>query len=236
MKRGIEARFNVAIDIPRQGEGKTDIKIRGKAENIKSAKAHIATFLKEQEGETVMVPRAKHHAVSNNGQIFRKFRNDWGVTVDHAGHNVPAKPETTRANGGSLPLITDDEDAVADSHSWTIVQNVSAEEGLIPWILRGSADNVEKAKNAIQAALEQSSKQDTTGLLILPDPRTYRHVIGPGGSKVKNIRGQSGCRITVPRDQAKGEPIEIVGSKEGVEKAKELILAAVKEGTNRSRD
>ncbi|PKS11507.1 hypothetical protein jhhlp_003272 [Lomentospora prolificans] len=236
VKRNMESRFNVAIDVPRQGENKTGIKIRGKPENIKAAKEHIETFLKEQEGETILVPRAKHHAVSNNGQIFRKFRNDWGVTVDHAGHSVPDKPETTRANGGSLPLITDDEDTASDAHSWTIVQNVSAEEGDIPWVLRGSAENVEKAKKAIQTALDQSSKQDTTGLLVLPDPRTYRHVIGPGGSKVKAIRNQSGCRITVPRDQAKDEPIEIIGSKEGVEKAKDLILAAVKEGSNRSRD
>jgi len=35
----------------------------------------------------------------------------------------------------------------------------------------------------------------------------------------------------VSRDQA-GDAIEIVGSREGVEKAKELILAAVREGVN----
>jgi hypothetical protein len=36
----------------------------------------------------------------------------------------------------------------------------------------------------------------------------------------------------VPRDQAKDEAIEVCGSAEGVEKAKELILQAVKEGMN----
>jgi polyribonucleotide nucleotidyltransferase len=98
---------------------------------------------------------------------------------------------------------------------------------------------VEKAKKLIEAALQQAAKQNTTGYLVLPDPRTYRHVIGQGGSKVNAIRKQSGCKITVPRNQAEDEAIEIVGSKEGVEKAKELILQAVKEGvdgTSRSRD
>ncbi|SPO04980.1 related to SCP160 protein [Cephalotrichum gorgonifer] len=234
VKRQMEAKFEVSIDIPRQGEGKTGVKISGLPEKVQAAKKHIETLVKEQEGETVQVPRAAHHAVSNNGQFFRKLRNDWSVTVDHAGQAIPAKPETTRANGGSLPLITDDEDTASDAHSWTVVQSVtSGEEGDIPWVLRGSAENVEKAKKAIQAALEQASKHDTTGLLVLPDPSTNRFIIGPGGSKVKSIRSQSGCKITVPREN-NGEPIEVVGSKEGVEKAKELILAAVREGLNGS--
>lgn len=232
-KRQMEGKFGVSIDIPRQGDGKTGVKVTGPPEKVSSAKEHIETLLKEQEGETVQVPRAMHHAISNNGQFFRKLRNDMSVTVDHAGQSAPPKPESTRANGGSLPLITDDADTASDAHSWTVVQNVSSEEGDIAWVLRGSADNVEKAKKAIQTALDQASKQDTTGLLTLPDARNYKFIIGPGGSKVKGIRTQSGCKITVPREN-KGEPVEIVGSKEGVEKAKDLILAAVEEGLERS--
>jgi polyribonucleotide nucleotidyltransferase len=95
---------------------------------------------------------------------------------------------------------------------------------------------VGRAKEAIQKALEQAQKQDATGYLILPDPRTYRHVIGPNGSKVNAIRKQSNCKIQVPRDQAKDEAIEIVGSQEGVEIAKDLILAAVREGANTARE
>lgn len=233
-KKQMESKFEVSIDIPRQGDGKTSVKITGRPEKVTAAKEHIETLLKEQEGETVQVPRAMHHAISNNGQFFRKLRNDMSVTVDHAGQSTPPKPESTRANGGSLPLITDDADAASDAHSWTVVQNVSsAEEGDIPWVLRGSADNVEKAKKAIEAALEQAGRQDTTGLLTLPDARSYRFIIGPGGSKVKSIRGQSGCKITVPREN-KGEPVEVVGSKEGVEKAREMILEAVREGLERA--
>lgn len=233
-KRKLEGKFEVSIDIPRQGDGKTGVKITGLPEKVQAAKEHIQTLLKEQEGEAVQVPRSMHHAISNNGQFFRKLRNDMSVTVDHAGHSTPAKPEATRANGGSLPLITDDADAASDAHSWSVVQNVaSGEEGDIPWVLRGSADNVEKAKKAIDDALKQAAKQDTTGLLVLPDPRNYRFIIGQGGSKVKGIRNQSGCKITVPREN-KGEPVEVVGSREGVEKARELILEAIQEGLNRS--
>ncbi|KAL2161967.1 hypothetical protein VTH06DRAFT_7752 [Thermothelomyces fergusii] len=232
-KRNIEAQFKVSIDVPRQGSDSTNVKIVGQPADVEKAKAHIEDLVKEQPGETVMVPRALHHAVSNNGQIFRKLKSEYRVTVDHAGQPIPPKPvapTNARANGGSLPLITDDEDTIANAHSWKVVEQASTEEGDIPWVLRGSPENIEKAKQAIQSALDQASKQNATGYLVLPDPKTYRFVIGHGGAKVNSIRKQSGCKITVPRDQTQGDAIEIVGSKEGVEKAKDLILEAVKEG------
>lgn len=235
VKRGLEAQFKVSIDIPRQGSGQTAVKIVGQSADVEKAKAHIESLVKEQQGETVLIPRSLHHALSNNGQIFRQLRKDYHVSVDHAGHPVPAKPSTpakTRANGGDLPLITDDAEAIADAHSWNVVELTSTEEGEIPWVLRGSPEDVEKAKKAVDAALEQARKQTAIGYLILPDPKTYRYVIGQGGSKVNSIRKQSGCKITVPRDQAKAEAIEVVGTKEGVEKAKELILAAVRDGVS----
>ncbi|KAH8816113.1 putative RNA binding effector protein Scp160 [Xylogone sp. PMI_703] len=232
-KRNLESQFKVSIDIPKQGSGQTNIKITGRPENVEKAQAHILEVTKEAAGETVQVPRSVHHIVADNGQFFRKLRNNHQVTVDHAGHKVPPKPAapSTRANGGSLPLITDDADKTADAFSWNVVSNSGSElDGEIPWVLRGPEENVPKAKAALQAAIEQALKNNTTGYLVLPDPRTYRYVIGQGGSKVNSIREATGCKITVPRDQARDEAIEISGSADGVEKAKELILKAVKEG------
>ncbi|KAK0385284.1 hypothetical protein NLU13_7760 [Sarocladium strictum] len=236
-KRQMETKFSVSIDVPRQGDGKTGVKIVGRPENVAQAKEHIQSLLKSQQGETVQVPRSMHHAVANGGQFFRQLRSNHQVTVDHAGATLPSKPDVSaRENGGSLPLITDDADANTDAHSWKVVKTTSGEEGDIPWVLRGNPENVAKAKELIQKALEQAQKQDATGYLILPDPRTYRHVIGPNGSKVNAIRKQSNCKIQVPRDQAKDEAIEIIGTSEGVEIAKDLILAAVREGVNRPRE
>ena len=62
------------------------------------------------------------------------------------------------------------------------------------------------------------------GFLILPDPRAYRHVIGPGGSEINRLRKSTGTQIQVPRDQSKGEAIVITGEKAGVEEARDLIL------------
>jgi polyribonucleotide nucleotidyltransferase len=238
-RREIESRFQVNIDIPRQGSGQTGVKITGPVEKVAEAKEHIANLVKEEEGETIQVPCGLHHSISDNGMFFRRLKQDHQVNVDHAGHKVPAKPTTSsnaRANGGALPLITDDQSAVADAHSWNVVSVADSEDGEIPWVLRGSPENVAKAKARLQTALEQARKQTSTGYLILPDPRTYRFVIGQGGSKVNNIRKQTGCKVTVPKDQARDEAIEIAGSAEGVEKAREMILEAVKEGlSNGSR-
>ncbi|KAH6647317.1 hypothetical protein BKA67DRAFT_662120 [Truncatella angustata] len=238
-KRKLESEFSVSIDIPRQGAGQTGVKITGKPDAVAKAKEHIQSSFKEEPTETVQVPRKYHNAISNNGQFFRRLRNDFKVTVDHAGQAPPTKTKSAnaRVSTGATPLITDDPEEVADAHSWNLVESTSNEEGDIPWVLKGTAENVERAKEAINKALEQAKKPSTTGYLVLADPSTYRYVIGQGGSKVNAIRKQSGSQIQVPKDQASDEAIEITGTKEGCEKAKDLILEAVREGVaSRSRD
>jgi rRNA processing protein Krr1/Pno1 len=235
-KKELESKFKVTLDIPRQGSGQTGVKITGQPADVAKARAHIEDLVKEQQGETIQVPRKVHHSVADNGLFFRRLRNDHKVTVDHAGHKIPPKPTAptnVRANGGSMPLITDDAADTADVHSWKTVDVSESElDGDIPWILRGPPDNVAKAQAAVQAALEQALRNSTIGYLTLPDPSTYRYVIGQGGRKVDSIRKATGCKITVPRDQARDEAIEIVGSADGVDAARDLILTAVKEGGN----
>ena len=237
-RKALESRFKVNIDVPRQtvqGPQRSHVKLAGPPENVEKAKQHILELVRDQEGETIQVPRGLHNVVSDNGQFFRRLRQDHKVTVDHAGQQPPPKSSNTprpRINvGGALPLITDDLNS-ADNHSWEVVDHGSndAETGEIPWVLRGSSENIAKARATLQRALEQAQTQRSTGYLILPDPRTYRLVIGPGGSQINSIRKQTGCRINVPRDQAKGEAIEIVGSSQGVEQAKDIILETVKNG------
>jgi polyribonucleotide nucleotidyltransferase len=235
-KKELESKFRVSIDIPRQGSGQTSIKITGLPADVKQAKTHILDLVKDQEGETVQVPRKVHNTIADNGQFFRRLRNDLQVTVDHAGHKVPPKTAAAanaRANGDSLPLITDDADAAANAFLWNVVDSSTSDvDGEIPWILRGPSENIPKAKSTLAAAIEQALKNTTTGYLVLSDPGTYRRVIGQGGSKVNSIRKATGCKITVPRNQAKDEAIEIIGTAEGVEKAKEMVLKAVKDGAS----
>jgi len=236
-KKALESQFKVSIDIPGRESGRTGIKIRGLPADVAKAKAHIQEVTKEEPGETIQVPLHFHHVISNDGQIFRNLRRDHNVRVDHADHKVPPKPSRRDAPiDAPLPLITD-EQPDADSHTFRTVSVVPAEsEGDIPWVLRGDAASVAKAKAAITAALEQAQRTTTTGYLFLPDPRLYRYVVGQAGKKVQSLRKQTGCTIEVPKAGEQGEAIEISGTEEGVEKARQLILEAVQDGARRAVD
>ncbi|KAJ5650703.1 uncharacterized protein N7484_004426 [Penicillium longicatenatum] len=240
-RRGIESKFNVTLDIPKQGSGRTDVKLKGASAAVAEAKEHIQSLMKDQHAETAFVPTHLHHAVADNGAFFRRLRSDYQVTVDHAGKSVPANPasEETRssANGTSLPLITDDPTEATDAHSWKVIDNsisADADTTPFPWVLSGSPENVVKARAAIEKAIASASQQSATGYLILPDPKTYRFVVGQGGSQINAIRKKTGCRINVPKDQARGEAIEVRGSSAGLEEAKDMILEAVQNGLNGS--
>lgn len=192
---------------------------------------------KDEDGETVQVPRRLHHVIF--AEIFHRLRRDFKVTIDHAGQKPPSKstniPRSSGQGTGALPLITDDQESL-DEHSWEIFDNNfdSAEPGDIPWVLRGSPENVSKARAALEKAIGQVQVQQhlVTGYLVVSDHASHRHIIGNHGSQIDQIRKQTGCRIQVPKPHTKGEPIEIVGSKDGVEHAKEIILGVVRKGGN----
>ncbi|KAI9826550.1 MAG: hypothetical protein M1832_006146 [Thelocarpon impressellum] len=237
-RRSLETRFNVGIEIsrlPAAEQTSPDVKVSGLPADVAKAKEHILGMVKGNEGETIQVPRQLHHVVSDNGNIFRRLRQDHKVTVDHAGHQVPEDSRSSaprsRTNGESMPLITDKPDA--EALSWEIVhhdEGSSSESGDIPWMLRGPADRVGKARALVEEAVRQAQQQTSTGYLILQDPQMYRHVVGLGGAQVKAIRKQTGCKITVPRDQAQGEAIVITGERDRVSEAKEMVVEAVRSG------
>ncbi|KAF2764255.1 RNA-binding G protein effector of mating response pathway [Teratosphaeria nubilosa] len=235
-RRELEQQFNVQINVPRQtetGPARSQVKIAGQPEDVEKAKTHILEITKDQEGETVNIPRRFHHAIADNGQFFRRLRNDHKVTVDHSGQRPPPKPSTPTASRsagtGATPLITDEPGAAANTPQWkTHDLHSSGDDGEIPWVLSGSSpEAIQAARAKLEKALEDAKKQDTMGFLILPDPRAYRHVIGPGGSEINRIRKQTGTKIQVPKDQNSGEAIEITGTKDGVEEAKNIILEIV---------
>lgn len=187
-RRSLESKLNIQLDIPKQtttGAARNQVKITGEPAAVEKAKEHILELVKGQEGETIQVPRYLHHAISDNGQFFRQLRNQHKVTVDHGGEQLPPKPAQTEAGksrkgaNGALPLITDDATNGSNEHSWEIVDNNVVEEGAdtsatIPWILRGPAENLPKARQRLEQAIEAASKPSSTGYLILPDPRSYR--------------------------------------------------------------
>ncbi len=243
-KRNLEQQFNVSMEIPKKGSDRTDIKITGVQEDVAKAKAHLAALAEQRkEGETIDMPKHLHHAISANGRLFWRLKNDHDVTIDHGGMKPPPRQQSAsprpRTNGAAAPLITDEHSA--DAHSWVVFQSDGADGpdgSTIPWILTGpSADKVTAAKERVQRALEAASRPSATGYLTLADPRFYRFVIGPGGRNINSIREQTGCTIQVPNAKSgkggDGEAIEIFGTAEGCKEAKELVLDFVRTGAAR---
>ena len=237
IRRELEAKFGVTIDIPRQRHGQPqtnpDITITGMPSAVENAKTRILELTQEPEGETLDIPRHLHHAIAEGG-LFKQLQREFRVSVDHNGLPRPAKPEAPKPKAArDMPLITDE--ANEDCIFWEIVENSPStdDEETYPWVLRSNdTANIAKAKAEIEKAIAAAEKQSHTGFLILPDPRKYRFVIGPGGSTVDRIRRENGCRITVPHSNQAGsdEAITLHGDKAGLEKAKDAILAAVKVG------
>lgn len=235
-RRNLEEQFHVSVDIPKNGSGHTTVQISGARDDVSNAKARISEMVKEAAGETILVPISVHHTIARNGDVFRRLRNDYKVTVDHGGQKPPRRPEAamppTRANG-TAPLITDEPDN--DAHSWQMVEPdvANGDVGTIPWILVGeSPGTVASAKAYVETALAAAMKPTATGYLILPDPKSHRHVIGAGGRTINAIRRKTGCDIQVPK-AASGigeEAIVIVGEKAGCEEAKNMILDVVRDG------
>ncbi len=248
-RKALESEFNITLAVPStttNGPARNLIKITGLPADTEKAKDRIRSMIKEEEGETVNVPRYLHHVIADtNGNFFRNLNRDLRVTVDHAGQQRPARPDApaARTNGAansSLPLITDDtaDPSALDvdaHHSWEVIGVMPAGDGqdndaTIPWVLKGQdAANVAKAKKLVEAAIA-TAEQSVTGLLILPDPKTYRFVIGPGGATVNNIRNQTGSKVDVPKAGGSSEAIEIRGTRDAVEQAKEMVIEAVRNG------
>lgn len=231
-RRKLEAELGVSIDIPKefiQGPARAQIKITGSPAKIDVAKTHITKMFHVPEVETLQIPRSLHHSIADDGRFFVRLRNDHSVTIDHAGQQPPAKTlGQTAPQNEPLPLITD-EVPKDQSHTWSIQEGGpgSDAKGEISWNLRGSPENVAKARALIQKALDSAKTPTATGYLVLSDPSTYRLVIGSGGSQINAIRKETGCKINVPRSQEPGQAIEITGSKDGVGRARDIILDIV---------
>lgn len=227
----LEKDFGVQINIPKQGSGQTGVKITGRSENVAKAKDHLSGSVAGQKGETIQVPRATHHALDRDG-AFKKELSRMGITIDHQGHKEPKKPSLEPTSNGEMPLITD-QPAEGVPHSWEIMPFTVDEEGEIPWTIysqKKDEQSLATAKRKIEEALAKASQGQVMGYMTLEDSGLHGRIVGRGGSTINGIRKESGCEVQVPKGRAGGDPITIVGSKEGVEHAYELILKAIQDG------
>lgn len=107
-------------------------------------------------------------------------------------------------------------------------------------ILEGPPMEVNQAQKLLETAIADL-KSNMSFEDIEVDQKWHRHIIGKGGSNISRIKEATGTTINIPSDAAAGTDkacvIHIEGSPDGVQAAKEEILAmAIKFDGEKSRD
>jgi hypothetical protein len=152
----------------------------------------------------VSVPLKYHHVISQQGSFFRTLRS-YGVQVDQSAHPrksaVPPRPPQTEATSARI------DDAEANGVieiQWQITSNYQdAEEGDSEWTLKARDQaGLERAKKAIQDAVQNAENMSHVGFLTLADRSAFPRIVGSKGSNVSRLRAETGADITVSRENS----------------------------------
>jgi len=230
VRRDLETKYRVQLDISRMSKDTSSqdgiVKITGMDDAVAKAKEAIINIIKKQNVHCIMIPEQFHRTLADTGSTIRKLRSDFKVTVDHAGHTLPAMSEHLKPRvNGTAARIDDGNETDESSYPWDVVELEEKPAGQdIPWNLRGEKTNIDKATVFLSKLLEQAQKQTHIGYLSIPTIK-HRYIIGPGGARINSIRAETGCTIDVPK-RIGDDVVVIRGSKDGIEGARALIVKA----------
>ncbi|GJE92209.1 Vigilin 1 [Phanerochaete sordida] len=204
------------------------VKVTGPRAACEQAVAELKAAVKppapEGVTDTLSVPLKYHHAVTQQGNLFRTLRN-FGVSVEQsaAPKNPPVPPRPTAEGAISARIDDLDENTASVEAQWQVVPNYQdVEEGEAVWTFK-AADQaaLDKALGAVRDALAHAEEMTHVGFLTLPDRSMFPRIVGAKGSNVARLRAESKADITVSRDD---NTIVIIGSETAIETAKDLIL------------
>lgn len=197
---------------------------------IDELKSHIREPPPELVTEIILVPAKYHHAVTQQGNIFRTLRS-FGAHVEHS--NVPAKAAVPTPPPGAASARIDETGEGGEDIQWHVAASYSeGEEGDVEWTVKArDQDGLERARQTIEEAIEHAKTMTHVGFLTMPDRSLFPRIVGSRGANVSRLRAETGADITVSREDSS---IVIAGSEEAVEAAKEAILAIKNGGFGKS--
>lgn len=101
--------------------------------------------------------------------------------------------------------------------------------------LEGPPEEVERIRTQIQAVVDDYKSKNTTCIEVDIDPQHYKQLIGKGLARLLELQEQTGCDIKFPGEKEKSRMVKLIGPKESVEKAREILLERVKKLVSLSR-
>ena len=158
--------------------------------------------------DTITVPLKYHGAITSQGAIFRTLRV-FGVDAETSAQptksSLPSRPSSS-SPAAALAARVDDAESTATTteEQWEIVENYKdAEEGDSTWTLKGRDQaGIDKAKSAIQEAIDKAKAATHVGFLTLPDRSSFPRVVGAKGSNIARLHAMTGASIHVGRENS----------------------------------
>ena len=150
------------------------------------------------------MPLRYHHAVTQQGNLFRSLRS-FNVHVEQSASpkNPPVPNRPTTDAGASTARIDDTEENTSSVEAqWQVVLNYQdAEEGEAVWTFKGpDRDALDKALNLTRESISHAEEMTHVGFLTLPDRSMFPRIVGAKGANVARLRAESKADITVSRD------------------------------------
>jgi len=113
--------------------------------------------------------------------------------------------------------------------------NNKTREATSKWILiKGRAENIEKAKKGIEELVAKGycrfTHPDQTDSTVTVPVDKRPAVIGPKGKHIQDLVAATGAKITMADKKSNEEEVKLLGDKEAVRRAKKYILELVADG------
>ncbi|PCH43786.1 SCP160 protein [Wolfiporia cocos MD-104 SS10] len=201
---------------------------------VEDLKSQIRPPAADPVTATLTVPLKYHHAVTQQGNLFRQLRSA-GVQVEQSVFpQKPAVPPHPVIQADASEARIDDIDTnAAPEVQWQVVSNYQdAEEGDSEWTFRARDQaGLDRALSLTKEAIEHAEEMSHVGFLTLPNRLSFPRIVGAKGANVARLRNESGADITVSRED---NTVTIVGTETAIETAKAAILKIVS-GNSRPR-
>ncbi|CAG5097692.1 Oidioi.mRNA.OKI2018_I69.XSR.g15189.t1.cds [Oikopleura dioica] len=239
---------NVNISIPDENSKSDEIAIRGPSKELAKAKEVLSKMARdiEERGFRLEVPilkRFHRNIIGKNGSNITRIREATNCQIELPKEDTDSEIITIIGRKADCEKaqreIRKIEKELGEIEEITVKIETKLHQALIgaggkgvknfKVTIRGKPEAVKAAKKALEEEAGQVRLQSFTAK-VNADPSLHRFLIGKNGSNIKDIRDTTGCRIAVPgANEEKQDQITILGTKEGVAKAKEILEKRIKE-------
>ncbi|CAF3947051.1 unnamed protein product [Adineta steineri] len=256
----LHRQLNVTIDLPPPIKQTDEISIRGEREPVEQAKIRIMQFFKNMEGKIMTfpleIPCEQHRFIlGKKGAGLKEIFDKTNVVV-----RIPNQEENcstiqvigeTNKIGEAITMIykmANALTAVQISAPHWMHSVVKGERNANLDIIRkshpdvrmyfrddhiaieGPPEEVELVRSQVQTVIDDLRNTNTTYLEVDIDPQYYKQLIGKNQIRLSEIQEQTNCDIKFPFDESRH--VKLMGSKESVEKARQILLERVQKLSN----